>query len=360
MLAESLNQLFASCGYRKYRMQKFEEYDLYRENRDFLKSSQIITFTDLDGSLLALKPDITISIIKNAEGPQKVYYNEMVYRASDHHYREMPQAGIERIGVIDAYGEAEVISLAAKSLSMISPHYALRLSDVGLMRSLLDHFRIEDETREEVIGAIAAKNADLLRRMKAEGKLDEEAQNVLIDLINLYMPLKEGVKHVKGLLDYEEAEVMLEHLETLAEILTALGVKRQVYLDFSLVNSMDYYNGIIFQGDVKEIPFTVLSGGRYDRLPQKMGKAFEAIGFAIYMDIVENNLPAVKKKYDGDCLIVYKKSDDPVLLAKTVNAFLKRGLTVLAVRSDQCDKALKARWKRTLKLKDAFAEVEHD
>ena len=77
-LAVRLNRLFESFGYRRFRMSKFEEYDLYAENRDFLTSSQIITFNDLDGKLLALKPDITLSIIKSTSGPRKVYYNEMV------------------------------------------------------------------------------------------------------------------------------------------------------------------------------------------------------------------------------------------------------------------------------------------
>ena len=45
-------------------MGRFEEYGLYQENRRFLTSDQVITFTDLDGRLLALKPDVTLSIAK--------------------------------------------------------------------------------------------------------------------------------------------------------------------------------------------------------------------------------------------------------------------------------------------------------
>ena len=81
MLEEQLNQLYEGYGYRKFRMSKFEDYDLYAQNKDFLKKGHIITFTDVDGSLKALKPDITLSIIKNNSGDsEKVYYNENVYR----------------------------------------------------------------------------------------------------------------------------------------------------------------------------------------------------------------------------------------------------------------------------------------
>ena len=124
-LETKLNKLFAGYGYQKFRTSKFEEYDLYAENRDFLMSSQLITFTDLDGSLLALKPDITLSIIKSTTQPRRLYYNEKVYRPRDHHFREIPQAGLECIGSVDLYREAEVISLACRALACIEEDYEI-------------------------------------------------------------------------------------------------------------------------------------------------------------------------------------------------------------------------------------------
>ena len=78
--AFTLRSLYAEYGYSQYKMSKFEEYDLYVRNKDFLVSDNIITFTDTDGKLMALKPDVTLSIIKNGkDNPdrlQKVFYNE--------------------------------------------------------------------------------------------------------------------------------------------------------------------------------------------------------------------------------------------------------------------------------------------
>ena len=48
-----LRLLYEQEGFRKYHMGRFEEYGLYQENRRFLSSEQVITFTDLDGRLLA-------------------------------------------------------------------------------------------------------------------------------------------------------------------------------------------------------------------------------------------------------------------------------------------------------------------
>ena len=71
----ALGELYRRFGYRHYKMSKFEEYDLYGRNKEFLISDNVITFTDTNGRLMALKPDVTLSIIKNgqdSDGMQKV------------------------------------------------------------------------------------------------------------------------------------------------------------------------------------------------------------------------------------------------------------------------------------------------
>ena len=70
-MQERLNRLYEQYGYRKFKMSRFEDYDLYAQNRDFLRQDRIITFTDADGALKALKPDITLSIIKNNSEEQR-------------------------------------------------------------------------------------------------------------------------------------------------------------------------------------------------------------------------------------------------------------------------------------------------
>ena len=59
-----LRSLYSGYGYKPFKMSKFEEYDLYSKNKDFLVSEGVITFNDTNGRLLALKPDVTLSIIK--------------------------------------------------------------------------------------------------------------------------------------------------------------------------------------------------------------------------------------------------------------------------------------------------------
>ena len=65
----ALRALYEAAGCRKYHMGRFEEYGLYQENRSFLSSEQVITFTDLDGRLLALKPDVTCLLPRRPSPP---------------------------------------------------------------------------------------------------------------------------------------------------------------------------------------------------------------------------------------------------------------------------------------------------
>ena len=105
----SLRSLYGQHGYSHYKMNKFEEYDLYAHNKDFLISDSVITFTDGNGKLLALKPDVTLSIVKNSRDRsdvlQKLYYNENVYRMSkgSRNFKEIMQVGLECIGKVDDY-----------------------------------------------------------------------------------------------------------------------------------------------------------------------------------------------------------------------------------------------------------------
>ena len=83
----ALRSLYHRRGFVPYRMSKFEEYELYMKNKDFLRSPQVITFTDTNGKLMALKPDVTLSIVRSYRHipgqTQKLYYDENVYRVSE-------------------------------------------------------------------------------------------------------------------------------------------------------------------------------------------------------------------------------------------------------------------------------------
>ena len=159
-----LRGLYERYGYRRFKMSKFEEYDLYVRNKDFLVSDRMITFTDARGILMALKPDVTLSIIKNTRaeeaGPRKVYYNESVYRSGqgEETFQEIMQTGLECIGELDLYHIYEVIALAVESLRAIHPDYVLDVSHMGLVSGFMEAAGVTEAEYPEVMTAVRAKN----------------------------------------------------------------------------------------------------------------------------------------------------------------------------------------------------------
>ena len=105
-IEQRLQALYAGCGYQPFRVKKFERYELYSENRRFLTTEKVLTFTNTDGRLMAMKPDVTLSIVQDTqpEGLRKVFYRENVYREQrpGEGFREIPQTGLECIGALDA------------------------------------------------------------------------------------------------------------------------------------------------------------------------------------------------------------------------------------------------------------------
>ncbi len=330
----ALRGLYRQYGYTQYKMSKFEEYDLYVRNKDFLVGDGVITFTDTDGKLMALKPDVTLSIIKNSKddvrGMQKVYYNENVYRISrnTHTFKEIMQTGLECIGEIDVYAMAEVVLLALRSLETISRSSVLDLSHLGVLSALTEALAIPEEEKKNLISCVGEKNLHGIREICLAHGVGEEMTEKLTALVSVYGKPREVLMKLKTL-SIEGAESAVAELEAIISALEAAGVANRLRIDFSVVNDMNYYSGIVFRGFVEGIPDGILSGGRYDKLMQKMGRHAGAIGFAVYLDMLAL-LDTRKKEYDADIVLLYGDDADAGDVLRAMALLSGMGKTVLA------------------------------
>lgn len=334
----ALRSLYNRFGYHLYKMSKFEEYDFYATNKDFLISDGIITFTDKTGKLLALKPDVTLSIVKNCkdEGDtvEKFYYNENVYRVNkgSHNFKEIMQTGLECVGNIGLYESSEVLMLAVKSLSLMHEECVLDLSHAGLLSALLDEVSDSVSVKNDLLDAISKKSADAAEALAAAGKIKRESLTLLAVLMAEYKDA-DSVKAALSPYLLQEASIKaFEELYDILKTLEALSLGKYLNVSFSLIGNTSYYSGIVFQGYIKGIPDRVLSGGRYDGLMQKLGKRAGAIGFAVYLDNFERFGEEVKD-YDVDVLLVKEdgvRAEDVILAVEELS---KDGSTVLVQSS---------------------------
>lgn len=283
-----LRKLYQEKGFKKFNMARFEEYGFYASNRDFLTGDKVLTFTDLDGRLLALKPDITLSIIKYTKGSEeeKLYYVENVYREDkgSNNFTEVSQVGLEYIGNIGAPEISEVLDMAAISLELIDDEYILEVSNMDFADSILKSMGMEYEDYAHMLTLIRQKNIDGIRKLGNRIGLVQEDVERVAKIPKLYGPIEDVMGSARKICKEQAQE---EYLNSFARVLKELkrkNSKGKVQLDFSIINDIGYYNGVIFKGYVKGMSETILSGGQYDKAMKKFGRKEGGIGFALYLD----------------------------------------------------------------------------
>lgn len=315
VLAE-LASLYERRGYMRYRPGCFEDYSLYLDNIDFLISKNVITFSGAEGRLLALRPDITLSLISHMQcdgQTRKLFYTEKVYRRADGvgEFRDINQTGVEVVGDIDRACETEVAQLILDTLSMVSRNCMLDISHMGYTEGMMAALNIPDDQKQFVYACLRGKNVHDFIQLKNLCGLDESAVSTFAGIAEIGGDAASAILKVKQCVLNQEMAAAADELEQLIFSLSETGYKDNIAINFSIANNADYYNGLIFNGYIDGVPKRVLSGGRYDKLLQKLGKTGGAIGFALYLGELERFFKPVGNAVD--VLILY--DDDSMLEA---------------------------------------------
>ncbi len=355
-----LRSIYRSRGYLPYRMGKFEEYELYARNRDFLVNDKVLTFNDTNGKLMALKPDVTLSIIRNGEDikdfKQKVFYNENVYRVPENsgRFKEIMQAGLECIGDIGIYDIYEVISLAAESLACISPDFYIEISNLDIVYSVLSGACGDPGFISQALACISRKNSHDLKNLCGACRVEDDGYKKISALISLHgnrHTVIEGLKKLCGsgnavrtvgfsVRQKTDAESdikpgawpEIEKMALLSSMLDKSPFSDRIVFDFSVINDMNYYNGFVFRGFIAGISSGVLAGGQYDNMMKKMNRKSKAIGFALYLDHI-NELDPEQEKYDVDYLLLYDEETDPLSISEAAAAIISKGSSFSAQKA---------------------------
>ena len=328
----NIRKMYDSYGYKKISLPSFEEYDLYNENKDFIDRN-VLTVISPNGKLLALRPDITLSVAKKVSKDQslkysKIYYQENTYNLKKYvGYEEDEQLGIELIGKGSTFLDFEIINLAVKSLDIINKKSMIVLSHAGFISSIFENFDLEYEVKEQIFDCINRKNSHDIEKILENNKNVSENVKKLIYKIPELSGNLENIE--KELLKYEindNTKKILSELKQLNILLMKFYKKSKIIFDFSVVKNLNYYNGIILQGYIEDFPNVILTGGRYDKLFEKFGVDTGAVGFAILTDGLKGYYKDTDKK-DFEVLLAYDNSDF-VNLVEIVNDFKKKGLRV--------------------------------
>jgi len=288
-----LREQYQKHGFSRYRMSKFEEYDLYSRNKDFLLSDSVITFMDPSGRLLALKPDVTLSIVKNirdcGEDIRKLYYHENVYRvlAGTDEFREETQVGVECMGRVDYTTLSEIIMLALTSLQILNINCILEISHLDILGAAVDSVSTDISIRNRILECVEHKNAHGIREICVSEGLNTSSAEPLLHLMSLDGSPGKVLTDVRNIAREIGCEKYADSLEKILDPLMNSSYENHLLIDFSTTGDLKYYNGLVMKGFIEGIPDPVLSGGQYDKLMHRMGRKDRAVGFAVFLNRLE-------------------------------------------------------------------------
>jgi ATP phosphoribosyltransferase regulatory subunit len=292
-LEKQLTSCMASWGYREILTPTLEYYDTVGEASATL-DSKLFKLLDKQGRTLVLRPDVTApiarvasSLLKNEPRPLRLMYNTSVFRAQEKEAgrnAEFLQSGVELIGDPTPEADGEVIALAIASLKATGvKDFRIAIGHVGFIEGLLEEIVQDKEVHNKFKERLHNYDYVGFRQDIEALAIPEGEKQRLRGILNL----RGGVNRL------EEAEALtingrarkaVKNLKELWDILVAYGVADFVLFDLNLLNSLNYYTGILFEGYAADLGFPICSGGRYDDLLSRFGMNTPSTGFAIKMD----------------------------------------------------------------------------
>lgn len=296
---KALDGLFQRRGYGEVSTPEVEFYDLFTRLGSPLPQEQLLKIIDRGGKIMVMRPDCTAPIarvaaskLKNLPGPQRLYYDQTVFRSGQEHRGgrcEIAQCGVELLGSSGPKAEVEILALAADSLRACGlEQFHIEVGHVGFFHDLIQAAGLPQEEEEMARGLIEGKNFAALADFLAP------YQNTVPGRALDRLPYLFGGPEV-----LDEAEQLfggsaaIGYLRDLYQELNTAGYGDVFQFDLGLVHQIDYYTGVVFRGYAQGAADTVLSGGRYDRLIAAFGPDTPATGFAVDVDAVAGCLEAV-------------------------------------------------------------------
>jgi ATP phosphoribosyltransferase regulatory subunit len=167
----------------------------------------------------------------------------------------------------------------------------------------------------------------------------------LFAIVKTYGSMDEVLARLAPLCKNGKSKEAYDELALVCGMLSKTEYADKIRLDFSVVNDMNYYSDIVFKGFIDGVAEGVLSGGRYDKMMSRLGKDMGAIGFAVYLDLLEG-FDEEKSATDVDVVVLYDEKTSISQMVKTVERLVKKGYLVSVQTSESA-----LRYKDTVDLR---------
>lgn len=336
-----LKNRFITYGYKQVRTPAFEDYDMYAAITKTVNKDDMIKVIDRTGKVLVLRPDGTIPITRmvasNTESTleERLFYVLNVFRHSEENGidEEETQAGVELFGNRSPEADAEIIALAVNTLEDIGfNNFKIEIGHREIFKELAEQAMLSDGELEQMKELIQSKNMVEMDPFLAKLNISPKLEQALRSIPMLHGEPRLVLEQTKTIIQNDAMQEILQHLTDVMDLLEDYGVADAITLNLGLINNMNYYTDIIFQGFVENIGKPVLMGGRYDQLGKQFGKNLPAVGFAYEVDVL---FAAIKqhglietKKQTPSIYMTYDQDMRKQALS-TANSLRNKGFTVI-------------------------------
>jgi ATP phosphoribosyltransferase regulatory subunit len=294
MVEDVAMSVFEGWNYEEVITPSVDYYDLFEQGMGQREAQRGFRFTDNDGRLLALRPDVTSSVARMAATllserarPLRFCYAAPVFRQQTQSHaewrRENTQLGCELIGAGGKSADLEVLRLAAEILSRLNlqSRYCITINNVEIFNGVAAQMNLETPAREQLRRLIDTREADELQRFLTNyGNGETRAFAQPTELTGK----RNVIEAARRKMTNQRSIAALDSLDELWTEIESLGLEDSFEIDLGDVSSLDYYTGLSLKVFVHGAGSSVGRGGRYDGLTGSFGRAEPAVGFVLNLD----------------------------------------------------------------------------
>ncbi len=339
-LEEKVRNIFLSHGYYEVETPTVEFYDVFSSEDDIAPQETMFKFFDEQGRILVLRPEITIPIarvaatkFKEVNHPLKLSYMGNSFKYNElggGKQKEYTQAGVEIVGINSPEADAEVIATAIDAVKACGlESFQLDIGQVEFFKGLMEETGLSCDETEQMRVLIDSKDYVGIEELVKSHNIKDDLKELILSLPGLFGSV-DVIDRVKKYPINNRSINALENLRSVLEVIDDYGFSKYVSVDLGMVQSLNYYTGTIFRGFTYGVGFPILSGGRYDRLVEKFGKASPATGFSLGINMIMMALDRQKieiPKPVTDSLVCYGKEGRKTAF-ELCEVLRKQGLTV--------------------------------
>jgi ATP phosphoribosyltransferase regulatory subunit len=346
-LARRLLDHFALYGYELVTPPAFELADVLERGLGTLDPRDVLRFVEPEsGEVAALRPDVTPQIARIAATrladrpvPMRLCYEGTVLRRRKERarkHRQIPQAGVELLGVAGPDGDLELMSLAVGSARAAGlSDFVLDMGHADVARALMNG--VPAPLASSILDALAHKDSAVLGDLVTDAKLTPPLATAFRELPKLH---GDGSiwKDAERILQPTPAASAFTALRDLWERAHATGLEVTMRVDLGEVRGFAYYTGALFHllAEGPGEPFG--SGGRYDDLLSRFDTPMPAAGFGLDLDNLAWSLTLAGSEEACDRRVLLAKGPGAAPLARAL-----RALGVPCVIADSSDAEAYAR-----------------